>query len=107
MKISHGSALYLESLVRRIWNLADRSHLHGQIDADCFEHAPYQSAVLILAPYVMHDCSIDRDPFVHTTMEELYCLCSEDEHSLDTETAIIKKAADLSAYLAEHYIPAK
>lgn len=107
MKIRHGSAIHLENIVRCVWGLSDRSHLHGRIDADCFESNPYEAALLILAPYVMHDCNVDNDSFVHSTMEDLYCLCSRDEYSQEAEEEIVEKAEALSTYLAEHYTPAK
>ena len=107
MKISYGSAMHLEHIVRHVWGLSDRSHLHGRIDGDCFRSNPYESAVLILAPYVMHDCNVDNDSFVHSTMEDLYCLCSRDEYSQEAEEEIVEKAEALSTYLAEHYTPAK
>lgn len=107
MKISHSCAYSLEMMVREIWGLHYRSHLHGRIDADHFEYDPYDAAIYILAPYVMHNCSVDNDSFVHSTMEDLYCLCCRDEYSQEAETAIIEKAEALSTYLAEHYTPAK
>lgn len=107
MKISHVGAVHLEHIVRKVWGLSDRSSLHGHIDANTFERDPYESALLILAPYVMHDNSVDDDSFVCTTMFSLFSLCSRDEYSKETEHEIIEKSSALSTYLAEHYTPAK
>lgn len=107
MKISHVGAEHLEHIVRKVWGLSDRSSLHGHIDANCFASDPYESALLILAPYVMHDCSVDNDSFVCTTMDSLFSLCSRDEYSKEAEEEIVEKAEALSTYLAEHHIRAK
>ena len=49
MRINHGNAIVLESIVRRVF-LCDRGGMGGYIDADHFESAPFDAALIALAP---------------------------------------------------------
>ena len=49
MRINHGIAIVLESIVRRVF-LCDRGGMGGYIDADHFESAPFDAALIALAP---------------------------------------------------------
>lgn len=49
MRINHGDALELESIVRGVFG-CDRGGMGGYIDADHFESAPFDAALIALAP---------------------------------------------------------
>ena len=49
MRIDHGSATTLESIVRRVHS-CDRTGMGGYIDADHFESSPFDAALIALAP---------------------------------------------------------
>lgn len=107
MEIDHGCAIALDAIVSRVWGLTDFSHLYHRIDADWFKSNPFDAAILILAPYVLHDSNVDYDSFVCSTLRSINTLCNMDEYSTEAETEIFQKIKELSTYLAEHYTPAK
>lgn len=49
MRITHSDAISLESVVRRVF-ACDRVGMGGYIDADHFESAPFDAALIALAP---------------------------------------------------------
>lgn len=49
MRISHGDAISLESIVRRVYS-CQRGEMGGYIDADHFESQPFDAALIALAP---------------------------------------------------------
>ena len=49
MRISHNHAIELEAVVRQVFN-CDRAGMGGYIDADHFEHEPFDAALIALAP---------------------------------------------------------
>lgn len=49
MRITHSDAISLESVVRRVF-ACDRAGMGGYIDADHFESAPFDAALIALAP---------------------------------------------------------
>ncbi len=49
MRIDHGAAIALESIVRKVHS-CDRAGMGGYIDADHFEPAPFDAALIALAP---------------------------------------------------------
>lgn len=49
MRISHSYAIVLESIVRGVFR-CDRAGMGGYIDADHFESAPFDAALIALAP---------------------------------------------------------
>ncbi|WP_035316613.1 hypothetical protein [Clostridium sp. MSTE9] len=49
MRIDHGDAIELESIVRKVFS-CDRAGMGGYIDADHFESAPFDAALIALAP---------------------------------------------------------
>lgn len=107
MHIEHGIALALEHTVRFHWSLDDRSHLHGTIDADYFEHEPYQAALLMLAPYVLRNPNVDKDSTVKKLMENLYCLDEADEPPQEQVSEFMETINTLSSYLKANYEPAR
>ncbi len=49
MRIDHGEAILLESIVRQVYS-CERSGMGGYIDADHFEAEPFDAALIALAP---------------------------------------------------------
>lgn len=49
MRITHSDAIVLESIVRGVFS-CDRAGMGGYIDADHFESAPFDAALIALAP---------------------------------------------------------
>lgn len=49
MRITHSDAIALESVVRSVFS-CDRAGMGGYIDADHFEAAPFDAALIALAP---------------------------------------------------------
>ena len=49
MRITHSDAIVLESVVRNVFS-CDRAGMGGYIDADHFESAPFDAALIALAP---------------------------------------------------------
>ena len=49
MRIDHGSAIELEMIVRKVFS-CERSGMGGYIDADHFESAPFDAALIAIAP---------------------------------------------------------
>ena len=49
MRITHNDAISLESVVRNVFS-CDRAGMGGYIDADHFESAPFDAALIALAP---------------------------------------------------------
>ena len=49
MRITHGDAISLELVVRSVFS-CDRGGMGGYIDADHFETAPFDAALIALAP---------------------------------------------------------
>ena len=49
MRITHSDAIVLESVVRNVFSF-DRAGMGGYIDADHFESAPFDAALIALAP---------------------------------------------------------
>ncbi len=49
MRIDHGAAIALESIVRSIFS-CERAGMGGYIDADHFESEPFDAALIALAP---------------------------------------------------------
>ena len=49
MRITHNDAISLESVVRNVFS-CDRAGMGGYIDADHFESAPSDAALIALAP---------------------------------------------------------
>ncbi len=49
MRIDHGAAIALESIVRSIFS-CERAGMGGYIDADHFESEPFDVALIALAP---------------------------------------------------------
>ena len=49
MRINHGDAITLETIVRSVFN-CDRAGMGGYIDADHFESEPFDAALIALAP---------------------------------------------------------
>lgn len=49
MRISHSDAITLEGIVRRVFS-CQRGEMGGYIDADHFESAPFDAALIALAP---------------------------------------------------------
>ena len=49
MRITHSDAISLESVVRSVFS-CDRAGMGGYIDADHFESAPFDAALIALAP---------------------------------------------------------
>ena len=49
MRIEHGDAIELESIVRRVFS-CDRGEMGGYIDTDYFESEPFDAALIALAP---------------------------------------------------------
>lgn len=49
MRISHNDAISLEHIVRGVFT-CDRAGMGGYIDADHFESAPFDAALIALAP---------------------------------------------------------
>ena len=49
MIIDHGAAITLETIVRKVHS-CDRTGMGGFIDADHFEHSPFDAALIALAP---------------------------------------------------------
>ena len=49
MSINHGDAVTLEQIVRSVF-ACDRTGMGGYIDADHFESAPFDAALIALAP---------------------------------------------------------
>lgn len=49
MRIDHGAAIALESIVRSVFS-CERAGMGGYIDADHFESEPFDAALIALAP---------------------------------------------------------
>lgn len=49
MRIDHGDALQLETIVRHVFS-CDRGEMGGYIDADHFESQPFDAALIALTP---------------------------------------------------------
>lgn len=49
MRISHGDAITLEAIVKRVHN-CDRAGMGGYIDADHYESDPFDAALIAIAP---------------------------------------------------------
>ena len=49
MRITHSDAITLETVVRSVFS-CDRAGMGGYIDADHFESAPFDAALIALAP---------------------------------------------------------
>lgn len=49
MRITHNDAIVLERIVRNVFS-CDRAGMGGYIDADHFEAAPFDAALIALAP---------------------------------------------------------
>ena len=49
MRINHGDAIVLESIVRSVFS-CERGDMGGYIDADHFESEPFDAALIALAP---------------------------------------------------------
>ena len=54
MRIAHSSALELERIVRKVFS-CERGGMGGYIDADHFESAPFDAALIALAPLWQND----------------------------------------------------
>jgi len=71
MRVSHSSAIELESIVRKVYNYANRGGMGGYIDADHFESEPFDAALIALAPL-----------WTRATVEEVETFLIKWEHAL-------------------------
>lgn len=64
MRIEHGDAIELESIVRRVFS-CDRGEMGGYIDADHFESEPFDAALIALAPLWQRSNSNQVEDFLY------------------------------------------
>ena len=60
MQITHDDAYMLERIVRGVFN-CDRGGMGGFIDADHFERAPFDAALIVLASLWEKDTHVDDE----------------------------------------------
>lgn len=86
MRIDHSSAITLEWIVRKV-HTCDRAGMGGYIDADHFESAPFDAALIALAPL-----------WKRTTPHEIEAFLYKWEHLLRGE---LDEQVDVQAYINE------
>ncbi|MGI5953714.1 hypothetical protein [Dysosmobacter sp.] len=64
MRINHGDAIILESIVRKVFS-CDRAGMGGYIDADHFETEPFDAALIALAPLWKSADAHDIEDFLY------------------------------------------
>ena len=63
MRINHNEAIALERIVRGVFD-CDRAGMGGYIDADHFESAPFDAALIALAPLWQKADSQETEDFL-------------------------------------------
>ena len=86
MRITHSDAIVLESVVRSVFS-CDRAGMGGYIDADHFESAPFDAALIALAPL-----------WQKADFHEIEDFLFKWEHILRSED---KASADVPSYIRE------
>ena len=86
MRIDHSSAITLEWIVRKV-HTCDRAGMGGYIDADHFELAPFDAALIALAPL-----------WKKTDPREIEDFLYKWEHLLRSET---DEQVDVQVYISE------
>ncbi len=84
MRIDHGLAISLENTVRSVYQ-CDRAGMGGYIDADHFEAAPFDAALIALAPLWQKGDLQEIEGFLYKWE---HCLRGESDESVDVEAYI-------------------